>query len=718
MKIRRKQRQSKVRSGRWIALFIVTALLVVGVGGLGGFLVLANAWTEDLPDITQKDAFNLAQRSTVYANDGTTVLAEFQIENREPVDSLDAISPFLVDATVATEDSRFYEHNGVDLFGIARAVISNLFGGELEGASTITQQLVRNTLLSDEARDITLKRKVREAALALEMEQLYTKDEILLMYLNTINYGDGCYGIEAASQHYFSKHASELTLPEAATLAGIPQSPSYLNPVYYPDACQNRRNSVLTRMVSYGAITEEQQDEATNTPLTLELTDAQGNNGIYLYPYFTSYVRDVLLEQYTTAEIFAGGLKIYTTLDIDMQDAAEAACEEQCDSMDDAYECALVAVDPNTGFIKALVGGKDFEKEQFNIAVQKGRPTGSSFKAFTLTAAISAGISPSTKVNCTSPATITGKRIENFANINYGVRTIASMTAVSSNTGFARLQQEVGTQNVIEMARRLGVKKADLPAVTSLTLGVADITPLEMAQAYGTLASGGIYHEAVPIERIVDKHGNEIYKAETEGERVIDSSIAGAVTDVLQGVFYGEGTASGYALADGRPVAGKTGTSEDFRDHTLIGYTPQLVCATWIGDRYNVYASDSVNCNWLFKEFMDEALWDYPIEDFPAYTAPSYNHSASSILTEGTKDEDEEEEKKKAEEEEARKKAEEEAQQKAMEEAQQQAQQGGDTPGGDTPGGDTPGGETPGGDTPGGETPGGGDDSGGEGESG
>ena len=715
MKIRRKQRQSKVRTGRWTALFIVAALLVVAVGGLGGFLVLANIWTEDLPDITQKDAFNLAQRSTVYANDGETVLAEFQIENREPLDSLDQISPNLVQATIATEDARFYDHNGVDLFGIARAVVSNVLGGEVQGASTITQQLVRNTLLSDEARDITLKRKVREAALALEMEKLYTKDDILLMYLNTLHYGDGCYGIESASQHYFSKHASELTLPEAATLAGIPQSPSYLNPVYYPDACQNRRNSVLSRMTAYGAITEQEQNEAIQAPLTLELKEAQGNNGIYLYPYFTSYVRDVLLEQYSTAEIFAGGLKIYTTLDVKMQDAAEAACEDQCDSMDDAYECALVAVDPNTGFIKALVGGKDFEKEQFNIAVQKGRPTGSSFKAFTLTAAISSGISPSTKVNCASPATITGKRIENFANIDYGVRSIASMTAVSSNTGFARLQQEVGTQNVIEMARRLGVKNADLPAVTSLTLGVADITPLEMAQAYGTLASGGIYHKAVPIERIVDKHGNEIYKAETEGERVIDQSIAGAVTEVLQGVFYGEGTASGYALADGRPVAGKTGTSEDFRDHTLIGYTPQLVCATWIGDRYNVYSSEYVNCNWLFKDFMDEALWDYPIEYFPAYNTPSYGRSVSSILMEGAKDEDEEEEeaeaKRKAEEE-AQKKAEEEARQKAQEQEQQGGTPGGDTPGGDIPGGDTPGGDTPGGETPGGDTPGGDGDSG------
>ena len=232
MKIRRKQRQSRVRTGRWTALFVVAALLVVAVGGLGGFLVLANAWTEDLPDPSQKDAFNLAQRSTVYASDGETVLAEFQIENREPLDSLDAISPYVIQATVATEDSRFYDHNGVDLFGIARAVVSNLFGGELEGASTITQQLVRNTLLTDEARDISLKRKVREAALALEMEKLYTKDEILLMYLNTINYGDGCYGIESAARHYYSKSAKDLNLTEAATLVGIPQSPTYLNPVY------------------------------------------------------------------------------------------------------------------------------------------------------------------------------------------------------------------------------------------------------------------------------------------------------------------------------------------------------------------------------------------------------------------------------------------------------------------------------------------------------
>ena len=626
MKIRRKQRQTRVHAIKWAVLLVVAAMCIAGYWGVRGAFAMVEEWTSDLPDVTTSEALNYAQSSTILASDGTTVLAEFQLENRDPLSSLDEISDYVIKGTIDTEDIRFYEHNGYDLTGMLRALVNNFLGGSLEGASTITQQLVRNTILSDEMDDISFERKAREIELAVEMEQVYTKDEILLMYLNTINYGDGCYGIEAAAQHYFSKSADELTLAEAATLVGIPQSPSNLAPTVNPDACLERRNTVLSRMLSAGDITQDEYDAATSEPLTLNLAPDDPSDGIYLYPYFTSYVREWLLDNYSIAEVFAGGLTIYTTLDVDMQEDAEYACEQQYESMSANYEAALVAIDPETGYIKAMVGGKDYYTDQYNIAVN-GRPTGSAFKAFTLVAAIEQGISPQTMADCTSPLTLDdGTEIENFFGRDYGWRTTASATAVSSNTGFVRLQEIVGTTNVIETAQRMGITSS-LPAVASLTLGVASISPLEMAQAYATLATSGIYHEAVAVERIIDADGNVIYEADTTGERVLDEKAAAAATEVLEGVFASGGTASAAALSSGQPAAGKTGTSESFYDHWLIGYTPTLVCAAWLGERYNQESSSSVDCNYLWKTFMEAALEGTEITDFPTVSSPTYTYT-------------------------------------------------------------------------------------------
>lgn len=626
MKIRRKQRETRVHAFKWAVVVVLAIIALAGVFAVRGVFSMVDEWTSDLPSIERSSEFNYAQSSTLLAADGTTVLAEFQLENREPLSSLDEVSDYVIRGTIDTEDARFYEHGGYDLAGMLRAVVNNFLGGDLEGASTITQQLVRQTVLSEEATDISIERKIREIELAVEMEQAYTKDEILLMYLNTINYGDGCYGIEAAAQHYFSKSARDLTLAESATLVGIPQSPSYLAPTIDPDACVERRNLVLSRMLTAGDITQEQHDAAVNEPLTLNLAPENPSDGIYQYPYFTSYVRQWLLDNYSTAEIFSGGLTIYTTLDVNMQQDAEAACEAQYASMSENYEASLVAVDPNTGYIKAMVGGRDYYTDQFNIAVN-GRPTGSAFKAFTLVAAIESGISPQTQADCTSPLTLDdGTQIENFFGANYGWRSIASATAVSSNTGYVRLQEVVGTDKVIETAHRMGVD-SELPAVPSLTLGVANVSPLEMAEAYGTLATGGIHRDAVAVERIEDADGNVIYQASTEGERVLDESVAGAATQVLEGVFGSEGTASGAGLASGQPVAGKTGTSENFFDHWLVGYTPNLVCATWLGERYNQESSQYVDANYIWSTFMNAALEGTEIVDFPTTSSPQYTYS-------------------------------------------------------------------------------------------
>ena len=614
----------------WAVLFALTVFAIaIGIVCVG-VLKQVQDWTADLPLLDNTDAFNLAQKSTVYAADGETVLAEFQIENRIPLDSLDEISGWMIQATVDVEDSRFYEHNGVDYWGLLRAFVNNLTGGEIQGASTITQQLVRNTVLSQEANEITIQRKVREAALALDLEDLYSKDEILLMYLNTINYGDGCYGVEAAAEHYFNKSAADLTMLEAATLAGIPQSPSNLNPVDNPDACMERRNYVLLRMRVEGTITADEYASAITAPLGLDVQTDSSYNGIYLYPYFTTYVRDTLLATYSTADIFAGGWSIYTTLDVKAQEAAEAACEANYAYVTDGLEYALAAVDPNNGHIVALVGGKDFFEDQFNVATTKGRPTGSTFKMFTLVTAIEQGINPTTLIDCRTPVIVTTSQgshaINNMNNIDYGIISIATATAWSCNTGYVRLMLKVTARAVIETAHRMGVT-ADLPEVPTLTLGVADITPLEMASSYGVLATYGVRHDPICITKIVDKTGSTIYLAEEDGVRVMTESVAGATTNVLRGVVAPGGTGTAIRIYDGRQVAAKTGSSDDWKDRWTVAYTPSISVAVWLGDRDNKLSWWGNNTtNYVARDFLNGYLADIPYENFPAYTDPPYNN--------------------------------------------------------------------------------------------
>ena len=443
-------------------LCLVAVLLSLFVSAcLGAVLALAS-WFSDLPDYRSADAFNTSLPTYVYASDGKTVLARFQLEYREPV-KMTEISDDLVNATLAIEDARYYEHSGVDYYGVVRALVNNLVGGSLEGGSTITQQFVRNTILAGEMDDISIKRKVREAYIALQLEKMYSKDDVLLMYLNTINYGAGAHGVEAAAQRYFSKHARKLTLAESALLAGIPQSPTYNDPIQYPERALERRNIVLSRMLNEHFITEEAYKKAKSEPLGLRPKDIS-DDGIVAFPYFTSYVRYLLYNNYDLSEsdILKGGLTVYTTLDVDKQLAAEAACATKRESMwNDSMEVAMAVVDPNSGNIQAVVGGSDYAQSQVNLATGQGgggRPCGSVFKTFTLVEAIKQGIDPdSTYVDCSSPATVDGYTLENYDNTSYGTRSIASAFAVSSNTGFVRLISSIGVENVAQTAYDLGV---------------------------------------------------------------------------------------------------------------------------------------------------------------------------------------------------------------------------------------------------------------------
>ena len=641
----------------WLLLFIVCA-------GTAAVVAASAYWLRDLPTLEGIEKYGYSQTTRVYANDNKTILAEFYLQDRQPV-KLAEINANVIQATLATEDERFYDHGAVDVIGIGRALWNNIsarvFGQEtgLQGASTISQQLVRNTVLNEEATDISVKRKLREARLALDLEEVYTKDQILNMYLNTINYGDNCYGIQAAAKHYFSKNASDLTILESATLAGIPQSPNAFTPTVDPNACKKRRNLVLTRMADCGYISKKKARQLKKKDLTLKVAEAKSSDGIYAYPYFTSYVRDTLVNEYSTSEIFEGGLSVYTTLDIPTQKAAEDACNAQLETLAPDVEVALVSIEPDTGFIKALVGGRDFYADQFNIATQGQRQPGSSFKAFTLATAIKQGISPNTLVDCSSPA-IFGKagddlsgystyfdddygyngymsdeeiaasgawRVENFGNADYGIRTIQSAFAVSSNTGFARLIREVGAQNVVNTAHAMGVT-SDLEAVDSLTLGTSGVTVLEMADAYATFATGGLHRDATAITRIVDRDGNAIYEWQDEPTQALDKEVACACIKVMKTVLT-QGTAVGAQLYTGQEAAGKTGTSENYRDHWLVAYTPQLSTAVWIGSRQE-QELPGLDCCFVWRTFMTSALEGSAIEQFPTAPDPAYNNSFNS----------------------------------------------------------------------------------------
>ncbi|WP_283169870.1 transglycosylase domain-containing protein [Curtanaerobium respiraculi] len=613
-----------------IALFLLAGLIVAGA--VSAF-ALGNAWLKDLPNYEDSSAYNLAEKTRVYASDGTTLLAEFYLENREPLDSLNEMTPYVYQGTVATEDQRFYEHSGIDPMGIARAVVNNLLGGSTEGASTITQQFVRNTVLADEATEQTLKRKVREAYIAMKLEQIYSKDEILLMYLNTVNYGSGAYGIESAAEKYFSCKASELTLSQAALLVGIPQSPTYNNPINYPDNALARRNTVLNRMFTNGYIGQAEYDAAIAEPLGLKVSGSDSGSGIYAYPYFTSYVRQVLLENYSEAEVFKGGLTVTTTLDIDAQDAAEAACEAKENEVADDLEVALVAVDPSTGYIKALVGGKDYDSNEYNLATQAQRQTGSSFKTFTLAAAIDNGIDPaSTYVDCSSNTTIGDWKVENYGGTSYGTRTVASAFAVSSNTGFARLCALVGPSAVAKMASDCGIQ-SNLEEVPSITLGSNGCTVREMAGAYATIATGGIQRDAVAIEKIVDSKGDVVFQADTTGRRVMTEEVAHATEQVMEGVIKnGTGTA---ARLNSQKAAGKTGTSQNWRDSWFCGITPQYSVAIWLGAREERQMPTWYSATSVFSGFLNQVLPRGVNESFPMDQAkkPDYRALTSSDKT-------------------------------------------------------------------------------------
>ncbi len=576
-----------------LAAFFVA--IAVPAGGAAGFWALLNL---DLPGNLPEDT-NPRIRSypSIVVDAAGNEIAEFRaFELTVPIRYRD-IPQVVKDAVVAIEDRRYWEHQGVDPEGLVRAAIANFEHGEVvQGGSTITQQYVKNTYTTGE-RDVA--RKLREALIATRLERELSKDEILFRYLNTVYFGDGAYGIGAAAESYFGKPVSELTLSEAALLAGAIASPGRYGPRVNAETANNRRLLVLRSMRAQDLITRRQflrtrrQDlwyaPFGTPPGPATVIQAPPRNGATAYPYFVDYVRRVLEERYGHRQLYRGGLHIETTLDPALQAQAEASVAETLAGTSAPLEMSLVSVEPSTGHVRAFVGGRDFAASQVNLGLggSVGMQPGSSFKTFVLAAALEAGIAPETTFDAPASIEVPGCdptcTVNNYDFEDHGSMTLRSATHNSINTVYAQLIDQVGTQRVAEMAQRLGVSAIDptRPYGISLALGAYEVSPLDMAAGYATLANRGVRQQVTPILRVLDREGNVLEDHTTpEGEQVVAPTVADTVSDILQGVIT-DGT--GEAADIGRPAAGKTGTTQEYRAAWFAGYTPQLSTAVWMG---------------------------------------------------------------------------------------------------------------------------------------
>ncbi|HET7572054.1 MAG TPA: PBP1A family penicillin-binding protein [Gaiellaceae bacterium] len=580
----RSRRRRRVRKLRLLALGALLAVLAATAFGFG----LVVAVGQQLSGLDPSRQHPLQVDGYVYANDGHTVLAVLRGSQSRVLVTSDQISPWLKQAIVAVEDKRFWEHRGIDVRGMARALWADVrHQATLQGGSTITQQFVKTALVGSEK---TLTRKLKEAALAWQLEQRWPKDRILTAYLNTIYFGNGAYGAERAARTYFGHPAAKLTLPEAALLAGIPEDPSLYDPVLHPAAARARRRTVLRLMLAQGLIRRAQFRQADRQPLPKpEDVHLSGVRGAA--PYFGEYVKSQLLanRRIGARKLYGGGLRVYTTIDMRLQRLATAAVQTWLPSPD-GPQAALVAIDPNTGAVLAMVGGRSFHHSQFNLAVQGIRQAGSAFKPFVLATALKEGISPASTFRSGPVSIFIGNKfwpVHNFEGEYLGTIDLAKAIAVSDNSVFAQLTRDVGPKNVAATARQLGIGRP-LQGVFSIGLGTQPVSPLDMARAYASFADGGeridgslLGNEPRTVTRIEDVSGRTVYANAPVRRRVLSSAEAAELTHLLAGVVSaGTGTA---AAIPGRAVAGKTGTTENYGDAWFVGYTPNLVTAVWVG---------------------------------------------------------------------------------------------------------------------------------------
>jgi penicillin-binding protein 1A len=602
-----------------ILLYLFLILTAVLIGGASGFVIFS-VW--DLPEVRTLEEYKPSITSRVYS-DNNKLLAEFFLENRTPVVLAD-VPEMLIKALIATEDARFYSHHGLDPRGIARALYRNIRAKKvLEGGSTLTQQLAKVLFLTPE-RSYT--RKLKEMALALRIEQRYTKREILSLYLNQIYFGSGAYGVEAAAQIYFGKSAKDLNIAECALLAGLPRSPKYYSPFKSPESALGRRAYVLNRMVAAGVITKIQAEDSKKTPLPIQTaikTDGPA-------PYFVEYIRQKVEERFGSSILYSGGLNIYTSINDELQKYAEQAVSAGLSKIEARHkktekrrlQAALIAIEPATGRIRAMVGGRDYNQSQFNRAWQALRQPGSAFKPIIFAAALDRGFGASDLLD-DSPLTIRLDRNknwmpENFTHTYQGAVTLRRALSQSLNVPTIRLLEKIGVDETIRYVRKLGIKSVMNPYL-SLALGSSDVTLLELSATYAVFANHGVRLSPVSILSISDNTGRVLYLNDTVPTQAIRPETAYLVTNLLKGVV--ERGTGWKARELGRPVAGKTGTTNDYRDAWFIGYTPGLVAGVWVGyDDQTSIGKKETGARaalpiWL--EFMKKATVDTEPEDFP-----------------------------------------------------------------------------------------------------
>jgi len=623
----RRRRRATRRKRRRVALTV--AVLVIGIpAGLvvAGFTT-AEAFLSSC-SLSSLKPIDIGQTSFLYAADGSLLGSIPAQRHRQPV-RLGAVSHWMQAATVAVEDRRFYSNSGVDYEGIARAFWTDMTAQKVvQGGSTLTQQLVRNIYIGNDGR--TIGRKIKEACLAIKLGQKWTKSRILEAWLNNVYFGSSAYGIEAASEIYFSKHASQLSLKEAALLAGLPQAPSVYDPLIDPQAAIERRDVVLRAMLDTGAINQYQYDTVVKDrsphlhPGNLYSTIRE--------PYFFNYVIDQLVAAYGANTVREGGLQVYTTIDPRLQREAEHAITSTLNLKTDPAS-AIVAIDPRSGAIRAMNAVTPGNAgNQFNLAVQARRQPGSTFKTFVLTAAVAQGINPASTYYVSAPfeyqpsPSVPAWNVTTYDHTYVGWISIENATLRSDNTVYAQLTIDVGPANVAAMAHRLGIQ-SPLAPVPSIGLGTIGVSPLEMASAYATLSAGGIYSRPMAITKVVLSSGKTDKDAgwgTPARKRVIPEGVAYVVTKILEeNVQYGTGVAANI----GRPAAGKTGTTDNHADAWFVGYTPTLDAAVWVGypqgevpmtDVHGIAVAGGTFPAQIWHAFMQPALGSLPPQDWSA----------------------------------------------------------------------------------------------------
>jgi penicillin-binding protein 1A len=582
---RRRRRQRRRRDRIVTRRFAILTTLAVIMGGIAAMVAAAFTSANGVLnncDLAALKPVSIGQNSFVYAADGSLLGAIPAERNRQPV-TLDGMSPWVTKATVDVEDRRFYEHGGLDYEGILRAAVKNLESGHVvQGGSTITQQLVRNLYIGNER---SLERKLKEACLARKVEKAHTKDWILTSYLNQVYFGNHAYGVEAAAQTYFAEHAKDLRLAQAAMIAGLPQAPSVYDPFERPNEAVRRRNEVLAAMLSANDIDQAQYDKAVAAPLKLH------HGEIYTKvrePYFFSYVREELIAKYGANTVRGGGLKIYTTIVPRFQKLAEAAIKNTLNYPNDPAS-AIVSINPKNGAIRAMTSVVPGKKHtQFNLAAQGRRQAGSSFKTFVLTEAIREGINPDSTMYLSAPFHWQPDPfsepwdVTTYANDYYGPSSITQSTLRSDNTVFARLTLDLGPENIVRLAHRMGIT-TKLEPVASVGLGSNSVGVLEMADAYATIAAGGIHSDPMAIRKVVLPNGKVDEGAGwgvPHRERIFSDGVAYEVARILK-MNIQSGT--GVGANPGYPAGGKTGTTEDWGDAWFAGITTNASTVVWVG---------------------------------------------------------------------------------------------------------------------------------------